>query len=145
MQRLADIRVYEQFLNIKERFRRENKITNGLLDIIVPLVNIAMLLFMFWLTQAPFIVQPGVKINLPESDFNYGAYYYTSMILTLTGEGLIFFDDKRISFSEIEDVLKQKDKNLIIEADVNISYESLLKVYNLAVKAGVKEIILATR
>ena len=113
---------------------------------VTALLNVMMLVGMFLFLASRFVVQPGIRIHLPVAEFQDGIPY-GARVLTLAHGGLIFFNDERLelpqlaaAFSSVED-----SAPLLIEADETTPYSTLVEVYSLAVKAGIREVLLATR
>ena len=126
---------------LKGRYRR----AVGPIEVTV-LLNVMMLVGMFLFLASRFVVQPGIRIHLPVAEFQDGIPY-GARVLTLAHGGLIFFNDERLelpqlaaAFSSVED-----SAPLLIEADETTPYSTLVEVYSLAVKAGIREVLLATR
>lgn len=116
---------------------------------LVPLVNLALLILLFMLLQASFVRQPASQVQLPSAVFLSGAPFDV-MVLTLTQEGLIFFDDERVVFEDLAAAFKKavnerKATAIMIEADVRVPYGVIVRVMNMATAAGLKQINLATR
>jgi len=115
----------------------------------VPMLNVGLLLLMFYWRHADFVIQPGIVLDLPVAPFVAGAPYGT-MIVTLTQEGLVFFNDERMTLSGLGGALARlksgdRAKTLVIEADGQVPYRTLVEVYNKALAAGLSRVALATR
>lgn len=116
---------------------------------LVPLLDVILLLAGGLLLQADFVVQPGVRVLLPAAPFADGAPY-GDRVLTLAQEGLVFFNDQRVPLEGLAEVFAQAvhenpDRPLIIEADARVEHGTLVQVYGLALEAGMREVVLATR
>ena len=116
---------------------------------IVPLVNLALLIMLFMLLHATFVKQPAAAVQLPTAAFLGGAPYGL-MVVTLTQEGLFFFNDERVALDDLATafskvVRDQKATAITIEADVRVPYGVILRVMNMATAAGLQQINLATR
>ncbi|MBI2441653.1 MAG: biopolymer transporter ExbD [Lentisphaerae bacterium] len=116
---------------------------------LVPLVNLALLILLFMLLQAAFVRQPAYQVQLPAGAFLSGAPQ-NLMVVTLTQEGLLFFDDERLTLEALAMALKnavrdRKAAAIVIEADVRVPYGVIARVMNMATAAGIKQIDLATR
>ena len=58
----------------------------------------------------------------------------------------MFFNDERIALDRLGAALAGADDSpLLIEADEGTAYRTLMEVYSLATKAGIREVVLATR
>jgi biopolymer transport protein ExbD len=115
----------------------------------VALITVALLVFLFFLLHASFVVQPGIRVELPAGPFEAGARY-DALILTLSQEGMVFFNDSRTTLEGLPLAFRQaahdrRDATLIVEADERVPYQRLVAVYNMASEAGIRRILLATR
>ncbi len=140
--------VYENLFHLRRRFFPRHRLRRDLLDA-ASLANVVLLVLMFFISRAGFVLQPGIAVNLPAAAMTGGANY-GSLVVTVTQEGLIFFNDERVTIdglvAELEDqVHRDADLTLVIEADARVRHGELVRFYNLAAAAGVKKIVLATR
>jgi biopolymer transport protein ExbD len=140
--------LYERISKLQRRYRPENRIARGLIDA-APLVDIALLVFIFFLAQAPFVLQPGIVVNLPDAEFTGGARY-GNMVVTISQEGMFFFNDERTTREGLTSAFAQAlhdnpGSTLIIEADSRVPNRTLVEIYDMAVEAGIREAVLATR
>jgi biopolymer transport protein ExbD len=115
----------------------------------VSLVSVGLLVSLFLLLQSQFVVQPGIRVDLPSSPFTSGAPH-GPMVVTVSQAGAIFFDDEPVSPDQLKAELEEAtfdhpDRPLIVEADGRVPYRRIVDLYNLAAAAGIREILLATR
>ena len=116
---------------------------------VVPFVNVALLIVLFMTLDSAFVLRPGVVVELPEAEFASGSRY-GSMVVTLTQEGKVFFNDEWMPMDELEFAIKQaahrrKDLSLVIEADARVPYGAIVRVMNMATAARIQQVDLATR
>lgn len=140
--------LYERLISLRRHYRRKNRIANGMMDA-VPLVDIALLLFGFFVLGSDFVLQPSIEIDLPESPFVSGTAA-RSMLLVISQEGHYYFNDDRITSSSLSQRLEkaahdQPDARLLIAADANIDHKMMVDVYNKAMRAGIGKVAIATR
>lgn len=112
------------------------------------LVNVGLLTAIFFIFDSAYILKPGFVVELPVADFVGGALP-NSMVVTMTQEGILFFNDERMPFEGLGYALaqarqKSKDVTLTIEADTRVSYGTIARVMNLAGEVGIKQVNLAT-
>ena len=142
-------------------YRPENRISRGMVAA-VPWVNIALLVAMYLYFQQPFVLQPGVRIQLPAAPFTAGSGYgHNVVVLTQDSPGgggrreVVFFDDERFEvaepakFAELGARLgqafrKRPDAPMLIEADKVIQHGTIVTLFNMGAAAGFKEITVAT-
>jgi len=111
------------------------------------MIDTAFILLVFLAAGSAFVTQPGVMVELPGGRFADGSHY-GNMIVTLTQEGFVFFNDERVRTEDLEYAFKQaahKDKNasLIIEADHRVHYGAVAQVMAMADSAGIRRVNLA--
>jgi biopolymer transport protein ExbD len=116
---------------------------------IVSFLNLAFLLVLLYLARAPFVLQPGIRIELPSSEFTDGLPF-DAMVVTVSQEGLVFFRDQRITLEGLEDAFRREvrergDPRLIVEADGRVPHRTLVEIYAIAARAGLREVLQATR
>ncbi len=131
------------------RYRPRRRLTIGPLGLVVPLVNVALLAVLFLVLKSGVVLRPGIILQLPQSEFVAGTAYNT-MVLVMTQEGLIFFNDNRIPLEGLASALNQaahrnRQVSLSIEADLRVQYGMVVRVINMAMAAGIRQINLATR
>lgn len=115
----------------------------------VALADLALLLFFAFLAESALVARPGIRVALPAAPFEQGAPYQ-SAVVTLTQEGMVFFGDQRTTLDGLRLQFAQTrhehpDLPLIVEADEGVPHGRLVEVYNMAVAAGIREVLLATR
>ena len=134
-----------QFRSVRRRFKGRYRRSVGPIEV-VALLNIILLMGMFVFTGSSFVLQPGIRVQLPSAPFLDGEAYGLR-VLTLTQEGLVFFNDELLDMKRLEEALSRPvaESALLIEADEGTPYGVLVQVYSMAVRAGIREVVLATR
>jgi len=115
----------------------------------IPLADLVLILFTFYLSQAPFVLQPGIAMTLPSAPFAEGTRY-GSLTVTVTRDGLVFFNDDRVKLQDLagrfsEAVALRPDEPLVIQADGFVQHYTLIQIYNMASEAGIRDVNLAVR
>ena len=129
------------------KFKRRAPRIVGKIDLI-PLIDIVLLLLIFFILSSRFIFQSVIAVDLPPAitpDIEAQANH----TVILTGSGLIFFDGRKVNLEGLNfglDLILSKGRNplLIIKADEKVPYTQVMKIMALARKAGIKRIGLAT-
>ncbi len=140
--------VREQLFYLRRRFRPQQRLAGGLLDS-APWIDMVLIVILFMITQTATLKKPGLQVNLPVARAATGAHY-DAHVLTIPQEGTFFFADERVPWPVLGERLRRAasahpDGELIIEADGSIRHHALTSIYNLAVDAGWKKVVLATR
>lgn len=116
--------------------------------VIVPLLDIVFLLIFFLLLSSNFILQPGISVSLPFSQFTLGPQV-NPQIVSITGGAApaIYFRDQRTTLEQLGPLLddaKREGRSVIIKADRFTPYELVVAVTNAALEHGITSVALAT-
>ncbi|MGD9612547.1 MAG: ExbD/TolR family protein [Kiritimatiellia bacterium] len=146
--KIPDQPIQMQFRSVRRRFRGRFRRAVGPIEV-TALLNVVVLVGLFHFASSRFVLQPGVRVRLPEAPFTDGAPY-GARVLTLAQSGLMFFNDERMTLATLEPALARAgraaaDAPLLIEADEGTPYGTLMAVYALAAEAGLRDVVLATR
>ena len=130
------------------KFRRHLKITSGKLDM-TPLIDIVFLLMMYFMLTSTFIMQPGIKINLP-SALSTESMEKKQVIVSLTVDGSIFYEEKNITIEALKSILETESRRnpeimLIIKGDYDVVHGKVVEVMDLAKVSGVSCLAIATQ
>ncbi len=120
----------------------------GVFTIAIAFCDASLLALAFFLAVSPFVLQPGININLPTSPFTGGARF-DAMVLSITRGGWFYFNDQRLDSVRLADALKASAARnpgapLIIEADRDVIHGSVVEAWNAALEAGIEKVSIAT-
>jgi biopolymer transport protein ExbD len=112
-------------------------------------LNAALLFSAFVLVTSHFVLKPGITLELPVAT-QTGGIQFNDMVLSISREGLFFFNDEQIQAAQLEAVFraanaKRPDAALILEADATTPQMTAAAVYDAAAHAGFRQIFIATR
>ena len=146
--KLVDKPIVERLSYLRRRYRPYARVVRGPLEAI-PLLNVVLLLLFFFIVNSSFVLQPGVVVNLPASTFTSGAPY-AAMVVTISQEGMVFFNDERRTLEGLAPAFAQAaydhpDTALVIEADERVQNGTIVQIYNMAMSAGIRKVVIATR
>ena len=143
--RIPDQPIQMQFRSVRRRFKGRYRRAVGPIEV-AALLNVIVLLGMFLFASARFVLQPGMRVRLPTAPFVDGAPY-GAKVLTITQEGMFFFNEEKMGLDRLGGALARTggDETLLVEADEGTPYGTLIQVYTLALQAGIRDIVLATR
>jgi biopolymer transport protein ExbD len=115
--------------------------------LLIGLVDLAFLLVFFLLLSSNFILQQGISVSLPFSQFTLGPQI-NQQIISITGGAVpaIYFQDQRVTMEQLGallDAAKRKDQSIIIKADRSVSYDTVAGVTNAALEHGITSVALA--
>ena len=126
-----------------------------------PVIDVVLLLLLFFILNSSMVLQPGVKIDLPET-IEYTMLPTNKMIVLIpatkdeeTGKQLLFFNNKVIKFDDFERLFREqlrKNKKinytyssgdnsmntvLVIKADISTPIGLISKIRGLARSQGI--------
>lgn len=112
------------------------------------LTDIVMLLLIFFLLSSSFIIQPGIKVQLPRSE-TAEVHSEKSINITITKDGALYLDDERTSLEALPAKLKPKliysaGQVIVIQADRDISLNRAVQVIDVVKSAGGEKFLIAT-
>lgn len=127
---------------------REQSPSEVRLDI-TPIVDTVFNLLIFFALSLNFIVTPGIKVNLPESITEEIIRERDELIIVMNKDNTIFVDGRSISTENLALLLtkaaqKSGETLVIIQADQDVSHGSVVSMMDLAKKAGLKRLAIAT-
>ncbi|EKD28219.1 MAG: biopolymer transport protein [uncultured bacterium] len=114
-----------------------------------PLIDCVFLLNIFFLLSSSFILQPGIKVNLPQSNINE-PQTDKSVEITITQENLLFYNADRISFDELKLKFKSLAKTspdiiIVLKADGNVKHSKVVEIMASAKENNLSNLAIATR
>ena len=112
-------------------------------------LDAALLISAFILATTPFVLKPGIALDLPVASQTSGIRA-DDKVLTITREGFFFFNDEQVMPAELESKLREAtgprtDLALILEADRSTQQSTLSAIYDAAARAGFRQIFIATQ
>ncbi len=130
------------------KFHHINKKTIGF-DL-TPLIDVVFLLLIFFMLTTTFInVESGVKVDLPSGDFAE-VTERQNVVVSITENNVLYMNNKlidpdKLSESIREEIGKNIDSLVVLEADQNISHGKVVRVMDLIKKGGAERIAIATK
>jgi biopolymer transport protein TolR len=115
---------------------------------ITPLVDVMLVLLIIFMVAAP-MIQTGVKVDLPQVKTPPVESKDEKLVLSITKEKRIYLADTEVPIAELAEKLQtnaklQKDKELYVHADRNLTYGIVIEVMGLARAAGVESVGMIT-
>jgi biopolymer transport protein ExbD len=138
----------EAVLHLHRMFLPRRRTGRGFLTGTV-FLDAALLFSAFVLTTSHFVLKPGIALDLPVAS-QTGGIQFNDMVLSISREGLFFFNDEQVKKTDLETVLRAAAQErpgiaLILEADAVTPQSSIAAVYDAAAQAGFQKIFIATR
>lgn len=129
------------------RFKRHMELEHGLKQIeITPLIDMIFLLLVFFLLTSSFVIQPGIKINLPKAATSE-IIQAENIEIIISGEDVIYFNTKVVTIKELESLFKQvakRKQSILIKADKRSSLGRVVEIWDMCRDLGVRQINIAT-
>lgn len=116
---------------------------------ITSLIDVMFLLLIFFMVSSTFLERPGMKLDLPQAGSSE-AVVVKDLILQMLADGKLVLNDNDIKLDRIIDEFKtmmsrNKSETLILQADKKVSHGDVVSVLDMAKKAGIKKLVIATR
>jgi len=129
------------------RFRKHLKEEFGLKGFdIAPLIDIVFILIIFFMLTSNFMVQPGIKIELP-STVTHSILHLKRLSIIISSEDVAYLNGKVVTNKELEDFLRRnkgKIKSVFIKADKNSSMGRVVEIWDICRKVGFSYVNIAT-
>lgn len=127
------------------KFKRKVFIKAGGLDI-APLINVIFLLLIFFMLTSSFILQSGIRVNLPKA-VTSEVLQKDLVILTVTEKNEILIDERPVSGDELLSRITMATKSgqpILIRADKKADLGKVIEVWDVCRQADVKQVNVAT-
>ena len=115
---------------------------------ITPLIDVIFLLLIFFMVSSTFVEQPGIELTLPQAKTS-SVKRAEETIITLDKDGNIYFNADKIDPNQLynklsELQLKKEKKPLVLQADENVAYKTVVFVMDTARELGFSDILALT-
>ena len=116
---------------------------------IVSLIDVVLLLVIFFMITTSFVAQPGIKVKLPQASAKE-VRQEKELAVIISKNKKIYLNEDLISLSLLPDrldkALKEGNKPiLIIKADELVPHGLVVKIMDIAKKTGIETLAIATR
>lgn len=105
-----------------------------------PLMDVILLLLLFFLFGSNYVLKSGVEVRLPTSSSSLPSAEDSHVITLFPNEtGEFFFDDERVSLDGLGALLgdaQKRSKQIIILGDESVNYGAVMSVARLVLDAG---------
>lgn len=131
------------------KFKQNQKIALAIKMDYTPLVDVIFQLIIFITLSSTFVMQPGIKVNLPQA-VTSEAQLEKDIVVSITKEGKIFLMEKRVTLREFPYQLRKVIENikkevLIIKADKIVPHGLVVEIMDLAKTVGITKLAIATQ
>lgn len=129
------------------RFKRHMKLEHGLKQIdIAPLIDIIFQLLIFFMLTSSFVMQPGIKVNLPKA-VTSEVVKFENIELIISAENVTYLNGRVVTTQELKNLFKQvarKNQSILVKADKRASLGRIVEIWDLARDLGITQINIAT-
>ena len=130
---------------MKFRIHRRPALTPNLL----PLIDVVLLLLIFFMISSTFVVQPGIRVDLPKSTIAERREP-EDVTLILTREKGLYLNARKVTVPELwgklVDIFRRRPNfMLVIKADRQVPHGRVVEVMDIAKQAGVQRLAIATQ
>jgi biopolymer transport protein TolR len=107
-----------------------------------------LVLLIIFMVTAP-LIQPGVKVDLPQTRALPLEADEAKLILSINKEERIFLGETQVPYEELETKLRtnsrvQEEKELFLQADRTLPYAVVLDIMAIAQRAGIDKLGMVT-
>lgn len=130
------------------KLRRTVKPLRGPIDL-APLIDVVLLLMIFFILSSSFVLQPGIKIQLPRmmTGINRGITDGGYILAVTAGDPPhVFFNDQVATLEKLpaqfrEVASKSEGATVVLKADEGVPNGTVVQIMNQALQAGLNLII----
>ncbi|MCS7230641.1 MAG: biopolymer transporter ExbD [Elusimicrobiota bacterium] len=130
------------------KLKRKSK--TGLVSLIdlAPMTDMVFQVLLFFILSSSFIVEPGIKVNLPKSQTSE-IQVQQKLMITVDKNQQIFIENKVVPLENLEEKIKlllpyYSDKLVIIRADKSVPHGLVVKIMDISKLAGAEKLAIAT-
>lgn len=130
------------------KFKRKTTLEKGRLDI-TPLIDVVLLLLIFFMLTSSFITPAGLRVYLPESSVAE-PQEKENLVIVVSRDGELYIDDASVSWEECRERLASSlagspEMVLILKADRDARHGIVVRVMSLARELGWKRMAIAAQ
>ena len=116
---------------------------------IAPLIDIVFLLLIFFMLTSHIEIIPGIDITLPDIAERGSETSTETMIVALDRAGHYYLNKERVEpkelFLRFKETTQPAKTRLILQADRDVKHGQVVRVMDLAKKAGITTIVIAAQ
>lgn len=111
-----------------------------------PLINVVFLLLIFFMLTSSFILQPGVRVNLPRA-VTSEVLMKDTLVVTVTKDDKVYVNERLATRDELVSRIKvaaREGRALLIKADKKVDLGKVIEIWDICRQSDVKQISVAT-
>lgn len=129
------------------KFKRHMELEYGLKQIdIAPFIAMIFQLLIFFIFTSNFIMQPGIKVNLPRA-VTSELIKEESLEILISAQNFTYLNGRVTTIQELKSIIKRvakKNPSILIKADRRASLERIVEIWDICRDLGVSQINIAT-
>lgn len=129
------------------KFKRHMEFEHGLKQIdIAPLIDMVFQLLIFFMLTSNFVMQPGIRVNLPRAVTSELIKEETLEIL-ISSENIVYLNGRVTTIQDLKATIKKiakKNPTLLIKADKRASLGRVVEIWDICRDLGVSQVNIAT-
>jgi len=115
---------------------------------VTPLVDVMLVLLIIFMATSPMLIA-GVDIDLPETSASPLSKQQAPLSITITKEGLVYLQDRKISLTDLQEKLANlkkhnKEQVIMVRGDKKIDYGRIMEVVSVIHRTGHRNISFIT-
>lgn len=116
---------------------------------ITSLIDVVLLLLIFFMVSTNFIEQPGMKLDLPDSETASSSAAGNELEVIVQSDGSLFLNGEAIKIEELriqfeKFATESSPQSLFLKADKNVTHGIVMEVMDIARLTGIQKIIIAS-
>lgn len=116
---------------------------------ITSLIDVVLLLLIFFMLTTSFVEQPGMKLDLPETQSSTGEKP-EGLEIAVLADGTINLNGVAVLLDELPAKLEEKlgqspDKSLLLRADKEVPHGTVVQIMDIAKLKGLEKLIIGTK
>ncbi|OQX52217.1 MAG: hypothetical protein B5M53_09120 [Candidatus Cloacimonas sp. 4484_209] len=129
-------------MKVENRYKRMTSLNP------ISIADIVLLLIIFFLLTSTFVIQQGIRINLPRA-FSEESATPNRVTITMTEDGKLFLDEELLGLDKLGVLLGKKIKGVeqplvVIRTDRTVVIDKVVRVMDIAREAGAEKLLIAT-
>jgi len=129
------------------KLKKSQKSTVSLIDL-APMTDMVFQVLLFFIISSSFVVEPGIKVNLPKSQTSE-LQVQQKLVISVDKSQQIFVDNKPVPLNQLEEHIKlllpyYQDKIVVIRADESVPHGLVVKIMDISKTAGAQKLAIAT-
>jgi biopolymer transport protein ExbD len=115
---------------------------------LTPLIDVVLMLVIFFMLTTTFVLSPGVQVDLPQGS-SLQKPRESDAIITITKDGDVYFQDAQVSLETLQAVLQrskaqQPSLRVVIKADTLVQHGRVVEIMDIAKLVGIERLAIAT-